>query len=90
MAFAEDFTAPFTDFGTAATVGGATVRGIFDADYATAFSDIAGTQPSFLCASSAVAAVAIGAALSVNSTSYTVAEIQPDGTGLTRLILEAV
>lgn len=84
------FANAFADFGLAATVGGVSVFGIFDAEYANAFDVVAGSTPVLLVRSADVPAVTRGDAVVLNATSYTVADIQPDGQGLTRLILEAV
>jgi hypothetical protein len=73
-----------------ATIGAVTgVAGIFDADYQDAFG-VAGSGPVLLIQTAAAPAVATGNTVAVSSTNYTVVGIQPDGTGMTRLILEAV
>lgn len=92
MAFTEDLTLFFktADFGVAATFNGSTtVNGIFDNEYAPAFDDEEGVQtslPRFTCATSDVAD-AVGKTLQVSSTQYTIVEEQPDGTGVTVLVL---
>lgn len=97
MAFAEDLTVFFADFGVTATPNaGAAVTVIFDrAHVETLGGVISGTQPVALVASADVSAwvpnsttVVISGAASGNGT-YTVRDIQPDGTGLSTLILEA-
>ena len=86
MALVEE-TAPFlTDFGIAATVNGVAVTGVFDAEYADAFGITNGTRPVLLLPSTVAASV--GHSVVVSGITYTVAEIQPDGTGLTRLMLK--
>lgn len=70
-----------------ATVGGVSVSGIFDDAYLDPLG-IAGSQPSLLCASADVSGAAQGSAVVVNAVSYTVGSIQPDGTGMTRLLLQ--
>lgn len=91
--FAEDL-APFFDtagFAVSATLAGQSVRGIFDRDYAEAslgFGAAAGGRSSFILPSSS-AGIAIGAVLVVPGVgTFKVAEIQPDGTGVTQLFLE--
>lgn len=92
-------TAPFSAIETAtassavaalanvdATIGGATVRGIFDDAYQDLLG-ISGSSPAMLCASADVSAVAQGAAVTINSVAYTVSSVQPDGAGMTRLLL---
>lgn len=86
--FVEDFTIYFADFGVDATLGGASVRGIFDQAPAT-FDMLAGSAPTFLLASASVPADPRGAVLAVGADSYTVREYTHDGTGLCTLKLEA-
>ena len=88
MAFVEDYAPFLTDFGIAATVGGVAITAIFDNGYADAFGIVSGSAPVLLCSSASVSAATVGAAVSVNATSYTVREIQPDGVGMTRLLLQ--
>lgn len=85
MALTEDFACYFVDFGIDATVGGVTVRGIFDAAYSDGLG-ISGTQPVLLVASSVTAAD--GTAITIGATAYVVTDVQPDGTGMTRLMLQ--
>lgn len=86
--FAEDFDLFLTDFGTQATLaGGANVTGIFDAssiDILTAAS----VGPVFLTPSSGISALVYGSPITINSLAYVVRQIEPDGTGMTRLVLE--
>lgn len=82
-----DSAAFFADFSVAVTLpSAAVVRGIFDAAYADPLG-MAGNQPILTVASADVSAVAVGAALTINAVGYTVTEIQPDGTGMTTLML---
>lgn len=89
MSFTEDFAPLFADFGVAATVGGASVTGIFDDAYADALG-IAGSGPTLLLPSASAASASLGASCVVGAVSYTVSGIQPDGTGMTRLMLQEV
>lgn len=84
MNFAE--AAFFADFGADATLNGAPVRGIFDNAYGESFGLVASSSPVFRLPSSI--AVATGQTLVIAATTYTVAGIEPDGTGLTLLRLE--
>jgi hypothetical protein len=86
----EDLSAFFVDHAASATWEAATIRGIFDRTYAEAFGIIGGNSPRFICAASDVAGAATGDEITIAETVYTIAEIQPDGTGLVQLILEAV
>lgn len=88
MAFTETLTPFFADFAaTSCTIGGVSVSAIFRNEAADALL-AAGTQPVLTVKSSDVAATARGTAVVVNGTNYTVAKIEPDGTGLSRVILE--
>jgi hypothetical protein len=88
-ALAADLAALFSDFGVPATVGGVAVTAIFDNNYAEALGYTAGAKPMLLLATAGVPDVAAGDAVVVGSVSYTVAGIEPDGTGLTVLRLES-
>lgn len=94
MPFTEDFTTFLNtdEFATAVTVDGNAVNAIFDNDYVAV--DLDGVEleslgPVLLCATADVSAVAQGDAAVVNSVNYTVAEVRPDGTGMTLLRLRA-
>lgn len=88
MAFTEELSPFFADFAAAScTIGGVSVDAIFsnraeDALFA------AGTSPVLTVRSADVSTTARGAAVVVNGTSYTVAKIENDGTGLARVLLE--
>ena len=71
------------DFG-----GGVTVDGLYLRPTADAFGLIGGGKPSFQALGSALSGISHGAAVSINSVSYTVAAINLDGTGMTTLELE--
>ena len=70
----------------------ATVNGVFDEGFVAVDVggqvQVANVQPQLQCATSDVSAADKGDAITVNSVSYTVAEVQADGTGVTTLILE--
>lgn len=87
--FAADLDLFFTDFGVAATLDGAAVRGVFDRDYAQAFDGISTTAPQFVLKTTAAASATQASLLVVDGTTYRVRSVQPDGTGVTRLMLEA-
>ena len=88
MTLVEDYTTFFAEFGVDATVDGDPVRGIFDAAYAGPLG-VSGVTPMLLCAAVDVASATSGTAVVIGSVSYTVTTPEPDGTGLTRLMLEA-
>ena len=90
MAFAEDLSPFFADFGEEGTLAGAAVRGIFEqapADTQMGDLGVSAMQPVFELPSAQVPANAFGAALVLPRGSFTVREHQPDGTGLSRLLL---
>jgi len=86
---AEDRLAYFDtdEFGSEASWSGATVRGLFEDGYSEVL-DTEGHAPTFTCRSADVTGIAHGDTLSIDSTSYTVRGVQPDGAGITLLILE--
>lgn len=73
-----------------ATLAGAPVVGIFEAGFAIGQVGIgmAGTQPTFTLATANVVGEAVGQSLVVSGTTYYVAAHEPDGAGLSRLLLE--
>jgi hypothetical protein len=88
MSFVEHLASYFTDFGTDAVIGGASVRGVFDNEYVTSLGLVDGTHPVFLASSSAVSSSSVGDLITVGGVSYSIGRVEPDGTGMTRLILE--
>lgn len=97
--FTEDLT-PFFDtitgFGSVATVGGVAGVGVIF-DNANALGNVgllgmAGSQPSITLPTTAVPASPLGSAVVITAGpgagSYLVAATEPDGTGVTRLVLE--
>lgn len=93
MPMAEDLTPFFaeSDFATQATLGGTAVLGIFTDPYAIGSVGGVGMatgKPTFAMASSDVPADPVDMALVLGGVSYIVADAQPDGTGVTTLVLE--
>jgi endonuclease YncB( thermonuclease family) len=89
MDMAADFRSMTKDFGMVATIGAASVRGIFDDAYQTTSNGfIESSAPQFQCATADVASVVQGQTITVNAKNYLVTTVQPDGTGVTTLILE--
>ena len=68
------------------TWGATSVPVVFDAAYTDPLG-MAGSLPRATCASSLIAAMSVGAAVTINATAYTVTGIEPDGTGITTLQL---
>ncbi|MBV7418447.1 head-tail joining protein [Comamonas sp. CMM03] len=89
-------TAPFFNtqhFAQAAVLGGVTVQGIFDdAGAVGGVGDLgmATTQPTLLLPTSEVPASVRGMKLEVAGQLFTVEDDQPDGTGMTLLVLEVL
>jgi hypothetical protein len=91
MAFTEDFTVFFADFGVPATPNaGANITVIFDRAHIQAMGgEISGTGPIALAVSADVSTfVAHTTTLTIAGNTYTLRDLQPDGTGLTLLVLE--
>ena len=95
MSFSED-AADFINADTPgyvlATIGGATVAGLFDkeqVDIQIGFSGMEARRPSFICATALVSAIAQGASVIIGGTTYTVGNNYNDGTLLTTLELKA-
>lgn len=70
-----------------ATIGAGSVAGLFSNPSLEALG-IAGSRPVFRALTTEVSSVVEGTAITINATAYTVAGIQPDGKGMTLLILE--
>lgn len=88
MSFVETTAPFFADMGQSATVGGSAMMGIFDDDYQGSLGFVDGTQPSLLVASAGLSGVTVGTAVTVNSASYTVTSLRPEGAAMTRLMLQ--
>lgn len=80
-----DTSAGFAEY---LTIGAASVAAIFDNAFSDPLGIVAGTQPVFIAATADVATLAVGDTVTRGATSYTVASIEPDGTGITRVMLK--
>lgn len=92
--FAEDISVFFSQagFAHACTLGGVAVSAIFDNGYSLGGAGglgMASTQPSITLPTASVPASPVGVAVVVGGNSYLVAAHEPDGTGVSRLLLEA-
>jgi hypothetical protein len=89
MPFTEDLTAFFNpdDFGTAVTYNGGTIYGIFDNEYVE-IGAVATLAPILTCRTSDVSAASEGTSIVIGGVTYQIMVKQPDGTGVSRLILE--
>ena len=91
--FTEDMTQFFSqaEFAEVVTLNGVAVSAIFDNGYALGNVGMVGmgsTQPSITLATSSVPASPVGKAVVVRGLACQVALHEPDGTGLSKLILE--
>lgn len=94
--FAEDLSAFFADFGHTANFGAGDVQVIFDDGFERASIGAYGmatAQPAITLPSAKVPAEPVGQSVTVLvggvQRGYVVAAAEPDGTGVTRLLLEA-
>lgn len=98
MAFTEDLDLflETDDFASVLTLfpgeaGEVAINGIFDREYFAAEVgsevDVVSAQPMIRCRDVDVSAVVQGSGVKVGSVDYHVVDIQPDGTGITDLIL---
>lgn len=89
MAFAEDLTPFFADFGVDATLAGSPVRAIVDTASLVELGEVVTQGPSALLKTSDAASAAPGQAFVASSVNYSVRQTlrePPDGV-LTRLVL---
>jgi hypothetical protein len=90
MAFTEDLSVFLSeaDFAVSATLGAATFSVIFDRAHLESLG-ISSTQPVAVGKTSDLAAATGGTSITIAGTAYVVRDNQPDGTGMSTLILEA-
>lgn len=91
--FTEDFTAFLSpaEFATSVSVGGVLVSAIYDNGYAlgnVGGFGMASTQPALTLATANVPSAPEGQAVVVGGVVYLIASHEPDGTGVSRLLLE--
>ena len=80
------------EFAQAATLAGVAVQAIFDnANHNASVGayGMAATQPTLTLPTASVPTNPIGASVVIDSVNYVVATHEPDGTGISRLLLEA-
>jgi hypothetical protein len=95
MSFTEDMTAYFSvgEFASTATLDGLPIAAIFDAAYAqgqVGTFGMASSQPSLTLSTTSVPANPVGMPVVIKGLDYLVASHEPDGTGVSRLLLELV
>ena len=91
MAFDEDLSLFFGDegFATHATLAdGRQFAGIYDRAYLDSLT-VDTVTPVFLCSTDSLWGVSRGDILEIDGADYYIAKMEPDGTGLTNIILEA-
>lgn len=91
MPMVEDLSPFFgaTEFGTQVQIGGADVLGLLEVGYHEV-AGMATSDPTFICAAADADSVVEGTTQLVDgATSYTIRSVQPDGTGLAVLLLQA-
>ena len=88
---AADRTALLADYGSTVTKADAsTFVAIFDNDFLAVDldeSEVESTEPTLLARTADVSGLAHGDSLTISAVSYTVRGIQPDGTGMTQIML---
>ena len=89
MPFSENRAAFFADFGVSATIAGNPAIVIFDNEYLASLG-VESSNPVALADDADVVGLAHGDAVVIAAVNYTVAGIQPDGTGMTAIELEKV
>lgn len=89
--FSESLAPFFNEFAVQCTVNGVTRRAILDTPYklgALATAGISASGPTLTLPTADVSADPVGQAVVVNATNYLVAAHEPDGTGVSTLVLE--
>lgn len=91
--FTEDFSVfmNLAEFATSVTLNGVTVAAIFDNAYAlgsVGAYGMASSGPVLMLASASVPGDVVGLTVVANALSYLVVAHEPDGTGISRLLLE--
>jgi len=96
MTFKEDLTNDLdiflneNEFAVDITYQAATIQGIFDAEFSSAVEGeigIESTVPQVLVKTTDVPSVAHGQTMTINAVVYNIIAIQPDGTGMTLILL---
>lgn len=88
MAFTEDLSAFFVEFSVQATLVGSTIAVIFDKAYIGALMGmVESTGPCCLVMDKDIQNLKQGASIVINTKTYIVTGVEPDGTGLTTLQL---
>ena len=83
-----DFINPETPGYVTCTVNGVAGGGLFDNPTANAFGLLANTDPQLQVIAADFPAAAVGQSVVINAATYTVTRVEPDGHGLTMLVLK--
>ncbi|HSW65202.1 MAG TPA: hypothetical protein VLH56_18120, partial [Dissulfurispiraceae bacterium] len=90
MFFEQDNGALFADFAVAASYNGAAIAVIFSEGY-KAINAVTGgvesTEPQAICKSADAEAMSHGEQIVINDMAYYITGIEPDGTGITVIVL---
>lgn len=89
MTLVENLDAYLFDSGETCTIAGVAQVGIFDKAFMESMGIVSGNHPVLLIQDTALGSAAEGSAVVIRSTTYSIAAIEPDGTGMTTLRLEA-
>ena len=80
------------DYGTTATFNSASISGIFENEFVESDggleAGIGYTVTRFICKTTDVSGASFGDNITINSVTYSIREIRPDGTGMSELIIE--
>ena len=87
MPLEEDQNLFFEDFGRPAFIEGKPLIGLRET-LSLLQQNVRSQKTTFTCPSRAVCKLAPGAQITVDGQAYTIVELQPDGTGMTHLLLE--
>lgn len=92
MAFDEDLSLFLSSDGFATTgtlKNGDTIKGIFDSAYLDSLS-VDSSSPVFLVATDDILGLVRGDEIDIEGVAYCIARLEPDGTGMTNIILEVL
>ena len=69
------------------TFGATSINGLFQDGFVDSFGSVQ-SEKRFTCLTASTTGMAYGSTVSIGGTSYTVAELHPDGTGMTQVMLK--
>ncbi len=86
--YTEKYDEFMADFAKPVRVGSIVVNAIFDNAEFDSFGIVANSRPMLTVATEDIPCAVVGTAVMVGTTQYTIAELQPDGTGITLVMLK--